>query len=414
MQTSVLGPALNMFEGLECVGDKVGDAMKGVIEDMLVEMVKNSKQVPECASTEFIGAITNQITDKIDGLVSPQLSGISKILGVGMNVKNILNQGISTIDNFSGLFKCGDKEPSSLSKYKIDSGLLNMLDPGQEQALIDKAFAMSGRSSAGNDTLNAFEQAYGVFNIFGGSSSSGGASGLSPCNSVDNPASCNAPKIEFFGGGGSGAQGEVILGKFINKLDKTDIYGDIVKTASLMGVKITNPGSKYEREPMVSFTDSCDQGYGGYGRAVIDKNINSPTYGHVIDVIIISEGENYPTGGYVVEGADGGTPDPFIDHIICDPGGGGYDIDDFIEGVDPINGEIVPNEDFIININPDTGEIISVNLTAAGANKRYAAFPQLNINTTTGVGAVLRPIMSTTRSSIASDEVVESIDCITK
>ena len=166
---------------------------------------------------------------------------------------------------------------------------------------------------------------------------------------------------------------------------------------------------------MVSFTDSCDQGYGGYGRAVIDKNINSPTYGHVIDVIIISEGENYPTSGYVVEGADGDTPDPFIDHVIVDDGGGGYDIDDFIEGVDPINGEIVPNEDFIININPDTGEIISVNLTAAGANKRYAAFPQLNINTTTGVGAILRPIMSTTRSSIAlSSEVVESIDCITK
>ena len=416
MQTSVLGPALNMFEGLECVGDKVGDAMKGVIEDMLVELVKNSKQVPECASTEFIGAITDQITDKIDGLVSPQLSGINKILGVAINAKNILNQGISTIDNFSGLFKCGDKEPTSLSKYKIDGGLLNMLDPGQEQALIDKAFAMTGRSSAGNDMLNAFEQAYGVFNIFGGSSG-GGAAGLGPCNSRDNPppGSCGSPKVEFFGGGGSGAQGEVILGKFINKLDKTDIYGDIIKTASLMGVKITNPGSKYEREPMVSFTDPCNQGYGGYGRAVIDKNINSPTYGHLIDVIIISEGENYPTSGYVVEGADGDTPDPFIDHIICDEPGSGYDIDDFIEGVDPITGEIIPNEDFIITITPDTGEIVSVTLTAAGANKRYAAFPQLNINTTTGVGAILRPIMSTTRSSIAlSSEVVESIDCITK
>ena len=118
--------------------------------------------------------------------------------------------------------------------------------------------------------------------------------------------------------------------------------------------------------------------------------------------------------GYVVEGADGDTPDPFIDHIIIDGPGGGYDIDDFIEGVDPITGETIPNEDFIITITPDTGEIVSVTLTAGGANKRYAAFPQLNINTTTGVGAILRPIMSTTRSSIASDEVVESIDCITK
>ena len=53
--------------------------------------------------------------------------------------------------------------------------------------------------------------------------------------------------------------------------------------------------------------DNCDQGYGAYGRAVIDKNPNSPTYGQLTDIIIISEGENYPADGI---------EDAFIDKIL--------------------------------------------------------------------------------------------------
>ena len=51
-----------------------------------------------------------------------------------------------------------------------------------------------------------------------------------------------------------------------------------------------------QTEPLVSFVDNCDQGYGAYGRAVIDKDPNSPTFGQLTDIIIISQGENYPAG----------------------------------------------------------------------------------------------------------------------
>ena len=70
----------------------------------------------------------------------------------------------------------------------------------------------------------------------------------------------------------------------------------VKRTASIIGVDITYPGEGYTEEPLVSFVDNCDQGYGAYGRAVIDKDPNSPTYGQLTDIIIISEGENYPAG----------------------------------------------------------------------------------------------------------------------
>ena len=92
MQESVIGIAMSLFDSLECVGDKVNQAMKGVIDEMLVGLVKNAKQMPECASTEFIGAVTNQITDKIDSIVGPFVNPISNILMLGFNVKDKLNQ----------------------------------------------------------------------------------------------------------------------------------------------------------------------------------------------------------------------------------------------------------------------------------------------------------------------------------
>ncbi len=415
MQESAMGHVLKVFDSLECVGDKVNQAMKGVIEDMLVGLVKNSKQMPECASTEFIGAITNKITDKIDDIVGPLVNPLNSIFRLGFNVKDTLSQGISTIENFQNLFKCADKEASSLSKYKIDGGLLDMLDPGQEQALIDKAFAMSNRTSGGSSVLSAFEQAYGLYNIFGASGVGGSSpGGLSECNSTEVPTRCSSPKVDFFGGGGgSGAAGDVVLGKFINKLDKDDIYGGIQKVSSVLGVRITNPGAKYREAPLMAITDECNQGYGAYARAIIDKNMNSPTYGQVIDAVVISEGENYPTNGYQIE--DGSSPDPYIGKIIIENPGIGYDIGDFIESISPIDGEIVPSEDYIIEIDPTTGEFINVRLTPLGARKTFSAMPQLNINTSSGNGAILRPVMTTDRNdTIASQEVVEVIDCITQ
>ena len=80
----------------------------------------------------------------------------------------------------------------------------------------------------------------------------------------------------------------------MTKLDKDDIYGSFKKTASIIGVEITDPGSGYTSPPLVSFGDNCNQGYGGYGTANIDTNPDSDTYGQVTSVTITSPGEHYP------------------------------------------------------------------------------------------------------------------------
>ena len=105
------------------------------------------------------------------------------------------------------------------------------------------------------------------------------------CN-TGNIFDCGLPRIEFFGGGGEGAVGDVILGNFVNELDNaidateiTDKQGNTTTigaktTGSIIGVDMKYAGEGYTSEPIVSFVDNCDKGYGAYGRATIDKDPN--------------------------------------------------------------------------------------------------------------------------------------------
>ena len=297
------------------------------------------------------------------------------------------------------------------------------------------------------------------------------------CNS-GNVFKCGKPKVSIFGGDGEGAVGDVILGNFIEELDKTiskteykqvtgtktfvrigdyyvtkggqgnnqsfyhellesgkikhygknrrpsggrkftkseidataaliksgkydpasrvdqvdyvktqiggSIIEDIKQTGGIIGVDITYPGEGYTQEPIVRFEDNCKQGYGAYGRAVIDKDPNSPTYGQLTKVLIISEGENYP-----VEAPE----DVFVDEIVVEDGGSGYTMDDTIE-------------DFEICGLDENGTITKV----CTNDKAYQTLPPAIVQSPTGSGAILTPVMTRKPRQMG---VVTVIDCIT-
>ena len=300
------------------------------------------------------------------------------------------------------------------------------------------------------------------------------------CNS-GNVTKCGKPKVSIFGGNGEGAVGDVILGNFIQELDKTiskteykqvtgtkkfarigdyyvrrsqirgskyatyyhvllangnyprlkegakpekgarqftqeeiiatsklikakkydpstrvdqveyvktqvggSIIEDIKQTGGIIGVDITYPGEGYTQEPLVRFEDNCKQGYGAFGRAVIDKDPNSPTYGQLTKILIISEGENYP-----VEAPE----DVFVDEIVVEDGGSGYTMDDTIE-------------DFEICGLDENGTITKV----CTNDKAYRTLPPVIVQSPTGSGAILTPVMTRKPRQMG---VVTVIDCIT-
>ena len=418
---AALKPIQRLFNTFECLGSVVANSMFKTIQDMLVNAVKKGFVNPVvCAVEDFVGAITNQITNTINSALDSVLSPINKLFGLipnfsGFNLKDRL-AGFNNAFRIAGnVLKCiqpgtagGSKGCPDVKTRELNKGATKPKSEQEQKTIFEKAFNKGQSAVAGiNTSLSKFEQNIGSWGIFG--SENGESRDPIECN-TGNVFECGPPRVEFFGGDGEGAAGNVILGNFIENFVEEiqdveginqefgggligitePIPGDKVLreasfyTGSIIGVDITYPGRGYTEEPIVGFVDNCDQGYGAFGRAKIDKDPNSPTFGQVTAVVITSPGENYPAGDQ---------DDVFVEEIEVQEGGIGYTEDDTIE-------------DFEICGLDENGTITKV----CTNDKAYRTLPDLKIKTLTGTGAILKPIMTRKRRQTG---VINVIDCIT-
>jgi len=384
LQSGLIDPVEKLFCGIFCAATKIGESMVNVVTDLLVGALNNAVNVPTCAAEDFIGAMTKRIVDGIDSIVGPLLEPIEKILNIGFKIKDFILGAVNTIRKIENFFTCGENLTCPANtKYKLHEGPRK--DNNQQDENFDKIFSGTAISEGAQNLVNDFERQYGKWNLFGAPVNE--ASSLQPCNS-GNPLKCGTPTVEIFGGDGFNAAGEVILGRVIEDVDEEDIVGGIQRTASIIGVKITNPGSGYSRAPLVAFTDSCNRGYGAYGKANIDVIPTSPTYGQVISISIVSEGENYPAGDQ---------QDVYLVDVIVEDGGQDYNEND----------TLIPAHCGDLTI--VDGRITKVSVSSLC---RFNDIADLTIQSETGFGVVLRPIMSNEIPSALQGELVEVIDCI--
>ena len=402
---ALVGPVAKVFKGMNCLASKVVGALQGALEDMLTAFVKNALNAPACAIQQFIGAVLTKVNSLIDGIVGPLTGGISKVLGPLFKVRDILGAGIDLADKIGDFFNCGSKKTETDAEQKgtysgkIDGAPQKGKSQEEQQNILNKAASAANNaakginkfgeniSSGAEKKLTNFEKEYGEWTIFGSKVSEASDQNIGTDCYTGNVFKCGAPTGEIFGGDGVGGAGKVLFGNFINRLDPDNLYGEIQRTASIIGFEITDPGSGYTEEPDIAFNDNCNQGYGAFGKVIIDRNVNSPTYGEITNVIITSEGENYPID------LPGEVGNVFLKEIIVEDGGTGYE-DAFIE-------------DDCMNLQVVDGKITGVEITC---QKPYNSIPNIII-VNEGVGAVLRPIMSSTPTKL-DQPVLQSVDCV--
>ena len=371
-----------MFDGLFCAATKVMKGAKDAFADIMTAAAKNVLSGTACAAQEIVGAFTNNLVNIVDSIAGPLIEPISNILNTftggifNFNVKDFLLTGISLARKVQNLFSCDDEKicPAT-SKLKIDQGPLKDLSEEDQDSMWNTVFSGTAISQGATNLSNDFEKAYGKWNIFG--SPLGESSSLEPCN-FGNVTKCGLPTVSFFGGDGIGGAGNVLLGNIIDNVDTEDAVGDVLKLGSVVGVQMTDPGLGYTDPPIVTFQDSCNKGYGAYGRAIIDEVPTSPTFGQITAVVITSEGVNYP--------AEIDELPLFIEEIIIEDPGNDIEAEEIeIEGVD---------------LEIENGRVIR----ATPKPFAYNGLPTLNIS-----GAILRPIMTTTPPP---SEIIKVIDCI--
>ena len=355
----------------------------------------------ECAVEDFIGTLTNKISGLMDGIIGPLIEPINNlfsIVGMGFGkVTDVLGKGLNIVNKLNGLLNCKESGAKchEVESWTLNKGSQKPDSKKKKQNFISKSFdkmnkKIAGISSSLDDKIKNWDNVERV-------DADGNPINVE-CN-TGNIFDCGLPRVQFFGGGGEGGAGSVILGNFIEELDTSisetevvvdgetqpvgSILEDVKVTGSILGVDKTYPGEGYTSEPLVSFVDNCDQGYGAYGRATIDKDPNSPTYGQITGVLMISEGENYPTGEQT---------DVFVDKIVVEKGGSGYKLNEMAG-------------DFEICGVDENGSITKV----CTNDKAYRITPPTNIRSN-GSGAILTPVITRRRRQ---SELITVIDCIT-
>ena len=390
-QAAMLGPVAKLQKKLPCVIEAVGNSMLPDITSLLTSLLDNVVNFTPCIADQFSGAIFNKVISGIGDALGPELGGVGKIL-YGFDMISDLRGKAEGLLGLQEAIKCVAPATAEVesSIWCLGKGPMNM--PGVAgEAIMSLANAAQSLQEAAGAPGGIAAGLLGQFDFLNpGVSTEGFSSILGECYTGP-PLNCKGMQIKVFGSDGQGTLAEPIIGALV---------GDALaqQTGSLIGIKLTNPGQGYTVPPLVEITDNCNRGYGANARAIIDYDPKSPTYQQVIDIYIVTPGENYP----VIE-ENVGDKEYTVDHVVVISPGEGYKDEDIIQ--DNVGNEYVK----ILDTN---GKILNV-IPPNPANVNVSPvkdIPQLTIQSETGFGAIIKPQIAPRPEY--QGEIKQIIDCI--
>jgi len=358
--------------------NKIIDGLFDTAVDLLSNMVGQIQNFASCAAEQFCGAFINPIIDAIADGVTALLGPLDKIISPAFKIVDFLLGAVDAISAIGGLFQCNEKKNCPTVKgYFVGGGFCTGEEEDEEPTNVDKILAKLSIAKGAQNLSNDFQRQFGKWDIFSDGTTlndSGIVNANGSCY-TGNPLACGAPKVTIFGGGGVGAAGRAILGGIV---DNTEGLSDVVsKVGSVVGVDLLSAGSGYKTAPFVVISDSCGLGKGAFAKA----NINSK--GEVTSITMISSGINYPVDEDIPLGIVG---------AVIENGGTGFDDNDTLDGFD------LTIEDGII-IDAKINRVTPVD-----------ELPVLNVNTKTGSGARIKPLINAL--PVVEKKLQEVIDCI--
>ena len=385
IKSTIVQQTLNL---IICKFEEILDGLADFVSNFLSELVGKVVNIPLCAAQQFANALINNLAAKIDSALAPILDGIGDLIG---GIGKVAGSVFSAIDKILAIESFLCLEPECPEVTDINT---NPSDDAVFQLAKDNfaSFIEVPSSSEVEDSIGKWTEG---FSIFGEKIADSPDSGLT-CDT--NPYRCGPPPIEIFGGGGIGAAASAIV----------DHLGHII------GANLDNGGSGYTTPPFVAIIDNCEHGQGASAYSEINNE------GVVVRIVIVNTGNGYdnqPTGGTEfddvvdddIDGIDvvGGI---ISDYNVCLDGfeiistGIGYSPTDEIT-ITPN----IPNLEVSVSMN-EQGQVIEMQILDSVCG--ITEMPDIDINSLTGAGLEVRPILSFNRiiddsPQEVSDRVVE-------
>ena len=402
-QNAMVIPVKEIQKVIGTLTGSIVSSLGSTISGLLNAVVDNQSRFVSCASTQFTGALVNDVINKATQGLSSVLGGIGSILQFfpSFSVSNILRSSSDAIKGLVGLLGTNQtkgKSQGMVKQWVIGSGPKNascydindVLSSANFMDAASKATQGIGVANnaiaAASGLIGAVNTAVGVANAVAStatdvvgafadlavlSATPGNKSASGSCYAGP-PVSCGPPIVKIFGGGGLSGAAIPLFGSIVGEVGS--------KTGSIIGVQLTNPGYGYQFPPYVEITDECGQGYGAVARSVLNDD------GTIKYIYIVSDGENYPINEEIPY---------FIDDVVVEESGNDYSQND-----------TVTDE----NGNEFAFEVYNGSITKiTPINNSVSDLPVLTVNSTTGSGAILRSILTTTQRL---GTPTKSIDCI--
>ena len=393
-------PISALEAALICVANALLEGLVTLIRELLLSMLENIDRFVTCIVDQFVGSLLNSVVDRISDGLSGALGGLSGLLGGAIDIISVARDAISFFNSLGGLLDCNqvNTKCDGTKEWIIGQGPKDAMDINQS---FDSIFNVVNTAGAlANDVINTIEGVptsiqeltggiTDVVDIFNGDSLIEGRTGDFGNCLTTYPTSCGSAQIKIFGGGGTGGSAIPILGPTIERIiNNTSIGQNITKTANVIGVVLENAGSGYRFPPFVEITDECGIGYGARARTTINNE------GQITSIYMVSSGENYPING--------------------DSGYGVIDVVVVSSGIEyQVTDTATDNFGNEYSLTIEDGRIISASII----NKvEVPDLVSIRINSETGLGAVLKPILGKiddlSSREASQEEVIQVIDCI--
>lgn len=255
---------------LSCAFRNIMDALETLVLGLLEDMVKKAVTAPPCMADNMIGAMIGQIANAVQNTLNDILGELDSLLDFpnpieGMDVGGV--EAINVIEDIVSLLECDEKPgcPEVTESSLWDGGTVTPNTGISDLQNIAKGFS----SMLDNLSMPNFSAPSLPF---------GDLFGAGGCNS--GPVACGPPTVKFFGGRGSGAAGNLIIGAL----------GEII------GIDMVELGINYDRDANAVVIDTCGKGQGAVIRPVVVE-------GGITNINVIEPGTGYLS---VPDGSTGG------------------------------------------------------------------------------------------------------------
>ena len=406
LQAPVGQATKSLTDVIFCNIEKIQEQLKDYLSKSLENMIGQVLDVPVCGVENFLSDMFGQINNIIDTTMGDLFGQLNNIQGGGIALPS---------ETFSKAIKF-----ANIITNVLDCDRLNCPEPQSFNA-------KNGVSKSVEDTFDNIIDKVGLDRLTSFADDLDKAIPAAPDapNCQTNVLKCGPPRVDFIGSSGEGASGSAII----------NAVGQII------GVAINGPGFGFKEPPLLSFFDSCDKGSGAGGYARLNED------GSIADVVITDPGSGFLPNTTETD-LDGNvkelTPDPnanydgeqsfvtSLDDVVVENTGFGYDDNDTASvsgGSVASAGDTLPGDatsDTIqkvgqaeVELKIQDGLIVGVNVVNGGFG--FTKLPEITINSDTGAGAKLLPVLKFTKvddasqlAQITQDAVVTVISCIEK